>query len=89
MQAAALLATYVLTTFAVQFVGFLISRAVEYEFPSAGLLTFLCCFMGAFGLAWPIAVRLTEWGIRRAGFEVETNESGGDARHRKAAPIRR
>lgn len=89
MQAAALLATYVLTTFAVQFVGFLISRAVEYEFPSAGLFTFLICFMGAFGVAWPIAVRLTEWGIRRAGLVVETDESGGDTRHRRAMPIRR
>jgi hypothetical protein len=85
MQAAALLATYVLTIFAVQFVGFLISRAVEYQYPSAGLLTFLLCFLGAFGVAWPIAVRLTEWGIRRAGLEVETEESGGDARHRRAS----
>ena len=80
MQAAALMFVYVLTTVTVQFIGFLISRLVDYEWPTLGLMTFLILFMGAFGLAWPIAVRITEWAIRRAGYEVETEQSGGDLR---------
>ncbi len=80
MQAGALMVVYVLTTLTVQFIGFLISRLVDYEWPTLGLMTFLILFMGAFGLAWPIAVRITEWAIVRAGYEVETEQSGGDAR---------
>lgn len=77
MQALTLMIVYVLTTFAVQFIGFLISRLVDYEWPTLGLMTFLILFMGAFGLAWPIAVRITEWLIRRSGHVVETGQSGG------------
>jgi hypothetical protein len=80
MQALTLMIVYVLTTFTVQFLGFLISRLVDYEWPTLGLMTFLILFMGAFGLAWPIAVRLTEWLIRFRGYVVETEQSGGDAR---------
>jgi hypothetical protein len=83
---------YVLTTGVVQFVGFLISRLVDYAYPTLGLMTFLILFLGAFGLAWPIAVRITEWMIRRAGYVVETEQSGGDSRRdvaRKAAPVAR
>ncbi len=80
MQAGALMVVYVLTTLTVQFIGFLISRLVDYEWPTLGLMTFLILFMGAFGLAWPIAVRTTEWAIRRAGYVVETEQSGGDLR---------
>ena len=80
MQAGALMVVYVLTTMTVQFIGFLISRLVDYEWPTLGLMTFLILFLGAFGLAWPIAVAITEWGIRRAGYEVETEQSGGDLR---------
>jgi hypothetical protein len=80
MQALTLMIVYVLTTFAVQFVGFLVSRLVDYEWPTLGLMTFLILFMGAFGIAWPIAVRITEWLIVRSGHVVETQQSGGDAR---------
>jgi len=80
MQALTLMIIYVLTTFAVQFGGFLISRLVDYEWPTLGLMTFLILFMGAFGVAWPIAVRLTEWLIVRGGGVVETEQSGGEAR---------
>jgi hypothetical protein len=43
-------------------------------------MTFLILFFAAFGLAWPIAVRIAEWLIRFRGYEVETAQSGGDAR---------
>jgi hypothetical protein len=80
MQAGILLVIYVLTTIAVQFVGFLISRLVDYQYPTLGLMTFLVLFLGAFGIAWPIAVRITEWGLRRAGHTVQTDQSGGAGR---------
>ena len=62
---------YILTTITVQFAGFLISQLIDYEFPTFGLMTFLVLFLGAFGIAWPIAVIITEWLIKRAGYEVE------------------
>ena len=77
MQALTLMIVYGLTTITVQFLGFLISRLVDYEWPTLGLMTFLILFMGAFGIAWPIAVRVAEFLIRRAGYEVETAQSGG------------
>ena len=77
MQALTLMIVYVLTTISVQFLGFLVSRLVDYEWPTLGLMTFLILFLGAFGLAWPIAVRIAEFLIRRAGHEVETAQSGG------------
>ena len=40
MQAAALMAIYIVTAAVVQFVGFLISRLIDYQWPTAGLLTF-------------------------------------------------
>jgi hypothetical protein len=62
MQAAALIGTYLLTALltaiVLQGVGFLISRAVDYEWPAAGTLTFLILFLSAYGFAWPIAVRI-------------------------------
>jgi hypothetical protein len=76
MQAGALMTIYALTTISLQFVGFLISRLIDYEWPTLGLMTFLILFMTAFGLGWPIAVRITEWLIRRAGYTVETEQSG-------------
>jgi hypothetical protein len=91
MQAGALMVIYVLTTGIVQLIGFLISRLVDYAYPTLGLMTFLILFLGAFGLAWPIAVRITEWMIRRAGYVVETEQSGGETRRdvapRKAAAV--
>ena len=80
MQAVVLLIVYILTTATVQFVGFLISRVVDLQYPTLGLMTFLVLFLGAFGLAWPIAVRVAEWGLRRAGYVVETEQSGGAGR---------
>ena len=77
MQALTLMIVYVLTTVSVQFFGFLISRLVDYEWPTLGLMTFLILFLGAFGIAWPIAVRVAEFLIRRAGYVVETQQSGG------------
>jgi hypothetical protein len=71
MQAAALMGIYVLTAAVVQFIGFIVSRLVDYEWPSAGLMTFLILFMSAYGIAWPIAVRITEWAIVKLGYEVE------------------
>lgn len=72
MQALTLMLTYVATVISVQFIGFLISRLVDYQFPSFSLMTFLILYLGAFGLAWPIAVRIAEWGIRRFGYQIET-----------------
>ena len=77
MQALTLMVVYALTTISVQFIGFLISRLVDYEWPTLGLMTFLILFMAAFGIAWPIAVRVAEFLIRRSGHEVETAQSGG------------
>lgn len=81
MQAAILMAVYILTTIIVQFIGFGISQVVSTQWPTAALTTFLLLFMASFGLAWPIAVRIAETLIRAAGFELETEQSAG-ASHR-------
>ena len=78
MQALTLLIVFVLTAITIQFTGFLISRVVEYQYPNVGLMTFLILFFVAFGLAWPIAVRIAEWLIRWRGYVVETERFGGD-----------
>jgi hypothetical protein len=80
MQSLTLLATFVLTAISLQALGFGISRLVDYQYPTLGLMTFLVLFIGAFFLAWPIALRIAEWLIRRAGYVVETEQSGGDRR---------
>ena len=72
MQALLLMIIYIFTTALVQFVGFLISRLVHLQFPSTSVMTFLVLFLAAFGLAWPIAVFVTEWLIVRSGRKVET-----------------
>ena len=77
MQALTLMIVYGLTVISVQFIGFLISRLVDYQYPTLGLTTFLILFMAAFGIAWPLAVRVAEWLIRRSGHVVETQQSGG------------
>jgi hypothetical protein len=77
VQALVLMTVYVLTLVSVQFLGFLVSRLVDYEWPTLGLMTFLILFLGAFGMAWPIAVRIAEFLIRRSGHVVETMQSGG------------
>jgi len=80
MQSLTLMIVYVLTTATLQFIGFLISRLVDYEWPTLGLMTFLILFMGAFGFAWPIAVLIAEWLIRLAGYQVQTEQSGAATR---------
>ena len=77
MQSATLLVCFVLTAIVLQGIGFGISRAVDAYWPTAGTLTFLILFIGAYGVAWPIAVRIAEWLIRRAGYVVQTEQSGG------------
>ena len=76
MQALTLMITYVLTTVSVQFLGFLISKVIDYQYPTFGLMTFLILFLAAFGIAWPIAVRIAEFLIRLRGYTVETKQSG-------------
>ena len=71
MQALALMTVYILTTITVQFAGLVVSRLVDYQFPTLGLMTFLVLYLGAFGIAWPIAVRIAEWAIRRSGHQIE------------------
>jgi hypothetical protein len=80
MQSLTLLVIFVLTAISLQAIGFGISRMVDYQYPAFGLMTFLILFIGAFFLAWPIALRIAEWLIRRAGYIVETEQSGGDRR---------
>jgi len=80
MQSLILMITYILMLISVQFAGFVISRLVDYQFPTLGLMTFLILFIAAFGIAWPIAVRVAEWLIRFRGYVVQTAQSGGAAR---------
>jgi hypothetical protein len=90
MQALTLMIVYALTTVTLQLLGFAISRLIDYEWPTLGLMSFLILFMAAFGIAWPIAVRLAEWLIRRSGHVVETGQSGGyiEPSARKTRPAR-
>ena len=81
MQAAILMGIYILTTITVQILGFGISEVASRQWPTAGLMTFLVLFMAAFGIAWPIAVAITEWLIPRLGYVLETEQSAG-ASHR-------
>jgi uncharacterized membrane protein YkvI len=80
MQSLILMAIFILTVITAQFVGFVISRLVDYQYPALGLMTFLVLFMASFFIAWPIAVRIAEWVIRRAGYVLETEQSGGARR---------
>ena len=75
MQAAALIIIYILTAAVMQFFGFLISQGVDYEFPAAGLMTFVIIFLAAYGLAWPVAVWITEWLIVKMGHEVQAADA--------------
>ena len=87
MQSLILMVVFVLTVITVQFIGFVISRLVDYQYPAFGLMTFLVLFMGAFFISWPIAVRIAEWVIRRAGYVLETDQSGG-ARRLSDPPVK-
>jgi hypothetical protein len=75
VQALLLMLVYVLTTIMVQFLGFLISRLVDLQYPAISVMTFLMLFLAAFGIAWPIAVYVTEWLIVRSGRTVETADA--------------
>ena len=75
MQALLLMIVYIFTTALVQFLGFLISRVVHLQFPSTSVMTFLVLFLAAFGLAWPVAVFITEWLIKRSGRKVEVMDA--------------
>ena len=77
MQTVILMVTYIATTVAFQCIGFLISRVVDYNYPTLGLMTFLILFLASFGAAWPVAVRIAEWLIVRLGFKLESEQSGG------------
>ena len=77
MQTVILMVAYLSTTVVFQFVGFLISRLVDYNYPTLGLMTFLILFLASFGLAWPVAVRIADWLIVRLGMTLETEQSGG------------
>lgn len=71
MQALLLMGIYVLTTITVQCIGFLISQLVNVQIPTISVMVFLVCFMAAFAIAWPIAVRITEAIIRSSGHTVD------------------
>ncbi len=66
---------YILTTAVVQFCGFLISRLVDLQYPAFSVMVFLMLFLAAFGVAWPIAVYVTEKLIVRSGRTVETMDA--------------
>jgi hypothetical protein len=55
-----LMAVYVLITFVIQFVFFMVSQFIDHVAPDWSLIVFLCLFMCAYGFAWPLAVRVTE-----------------------------
>ena len=79
MQALTLMVVYIVTLFTSQFIGFVISRLVDTQFPTLGLMTFLILFLAAFGIAWVPAVRIAEWLIRSRGYMVDTQQSGQPA----------
>ena len=79
MQALVLMVVYIVTLISTQIVGFVISRLIDYQWPTLGLMTFLVLFIAAFGIAWVPAVRIAEWLIRSRGFVVETAQSGRTA----------
>jgi hypothetical protein len=66
---------YILTAIVVQAIGFGISEIIAVQWPAASLPTFLLIFMAAFGVAWPLAVRIGEWAILKAGYELDTRSS--------------
>lgn len=67
MDAAILIVTYIIITALVQGAGFLVSELVDYEYPTFGLMAFLIMFLGAFWVAWPIAVRVADRLIAKRG----------------------
>lgn len=55
-----LLAVYLVLVVLGEFGSYLVGRAVEQYSTTAGLPVFLACFFAIFGVAWVLAVRLTE-----------------------------
>jgi len=55
-----LMGVYIVVTFVLQGLFFLVSEAVDKLAPDWSLLAFLILFLCAYGFAWPIAVHLTE-----------------------------
>jgi hypothetical protein len=88
MDTVTLIAIYIVTTVIYQSIGFGISRAVDYQFPTAGLLVFLILYLGAFYLAWPTAIRIFErlWGDRPLRGEDEASAAARLDRHRARQP---
>jgi hypothetical protein len=64
MNTLILIFVYIVTTLIMQTIGFAISRAVDYQYPTVSLMVFLVLFLAAFYIAWPIAVRIAEKFIR-------------------------
>ena len=83
MQSVILMVVFVLTVITIQSIGFVISRLVDYQYPTFGLMTFLILFMGAFFMSWPIAVRIAEFGDSPRWIRV-----GDRAKRRRSAVIR-
>jgi uncharacterized membrane protein YhaH (DUF805 family) len=71
MQAGLLIFIFLLTAIVVQAIGLGVSRFVDSQFPAAGMPTFLIVFLAAYFIAWPIAVRITEWLIVRSGRQLQ------------------
>jgi hypothetical protein len=71
MQAMTAIGVFVATAIFFQFLGFLVSRGVASFWPAAGLLTLLILFLAAYGITWPIAVRIAEWLIVRLGYDLQ------------------
>ena len=60
MNTLILIFVYIVTTLIMQTIGFAISRAVDYQYPTVSLMVFLMLFLAAFYIAWPIAVKVAE-----------------------------
>lgn len=73
MQALALMTIFVFTAAVFQFVGFLISQLVDYQWPAAGLMTFLVLFLAAY--AGRLACRRSDNGKRDR--EIALSGPGG------------
>lgn len=55
-----IMAVYVVFVIVGEFGSYLIGRAVEAYSTTAGLPVFLTCFFLVFGIAWMLAVKVTE-----------------------------
>jgi hypothetical protein len=55
-----IIAVYIVLVLIGEFGSYLIGRAVEMYSVNASMPVFLACFFAVFGIAWSLAVRLTE-----------------------------